>query len=80
MDIATLRAFFMWCTVIDAGLLVLSFLFLAFAGDFVFQMPGRWFPMSREAFNIALYSFLGFFKILFLVFNLVPYVALLIVG
>ncbi len=33
----------------------------------------------RETFNLIFYSFLGLFKIVFLFFNLVPYVALLIV-
>jgi hypothetical protein len=38
------------------------------------------FPVSREAFDVAIYSILGLFKIVWLVFNAVPYVALLIVG
>ena len=48
--------------------------------DFVYSMHSKWFHISRETFNVAIYSFLGFFKIVFLVFNVVPYVALLIVG
>jgi hypothetical protein len=40
----------------------------------------RLFPMPRETFNVIIYSFLGLFKVLFLVFNVVPYLALLIVG
>ena len=43
-------------------------------------MHSKWFPLSRDAFNIALYSFLGLFKIFVLGFNLVPYVALVIMG
>ena len=39
----------------------------------------KWFPIPRETFNVAIYSLLGFYKIVILVFNLVPYVALLIV-
>ena len=35
--------------------------------------------LSRETFDVVIYSFLGLFKIVFLVFNVVPYVALLIV-
>ena len=80
MDIATVRAFFMWCTILNGGLLILSFLITAFASDWVYQMHGKWYPISREAFNVVIYSFIGLFKIFFLVFNLVPYVALVIVG
>lgn len=80
MDIATVRAFFMWCTIVDAGLLVLSFLMLAFAGDWVYRMHGKWFPMSRETFNVVIYSYLGVFKILIIVLNLVPAIVLQIIA
>ena len=80
MDIATIRAFFLWCTIINAGLLVLSFLLCVSAGDWIYRMHSRWFPISRESFNVAIYSFLGLFKIFVLAFNLVPYLALVMVG
>ena len=80
MDIHTVRAFFMWCTIINGALLILSFLICACAGARVHRMHSKWFPISREAFNVAIYSFLGLYKMFILVFNLVPYVALVIVG
>ena len=80
MDIVTVRAFFMWCTILNGGLLVLAFLIFACAGDWVHKIHGKWFPIPRDTFNIVVYSFLGLFKIFLLVFNLVPYVALTIVG
>jgi len=78
MDVYAVRACVMWWTIIDAALLTLSFLICACAGDWVYRMHSRWFPISRQAFDVAIYSFLGLFKILFIVFNVVPYVALLI--
>jgi hypothetical protein len=80
MDITIIRAFFMWCTIINGALLFLSFLFCSFAGDWAYRMNNRWYQISREAFNIAIYSFIGLYKIFFIVFNLVPYLALSIVG
>ena len=50
------------------------------APDMVYRTQSKWFPIPRETFNVVLYAFLGLFKIVFLVFNVVPYVALLIVG
>lgn len=79
MDIDTIRAFFMWCTILNGALLVLSFLICALAGDWVYRMHSKWFTIPRDTFNVAIYSFLGLFKIFVLVFNLIPYVALLIV-
>ena len=80
MDIEALTRFFMWCTIINGAMLVLSAIMMMLAPGLVYRMQSKWFPLSRETFDVAIYSFLGFFKIIFLVFNVVPYVALLIVG
>ena len=80
MDIQTLTQFFMWCTIINGALLLLWTTIRLLAPDFVYRTQNKWFPMPRETFTVVFYSFLGLFKIVFLVFNLVPYVALLIVG
>ena len=80
MDIEAIRAFFMLCTIINVALLAISFLMCASLGDWIYRIHSRWFPMTREAFNVAIYSILGLFKVLVIVFNLVPYIALAIVG
>ena len=40
----------------------------------------EWFSISREAFNLEIYAFNALFKIVVLVFNLVPYIACVIMG
>jgi hypothetical protein len=80
MDIQTLTTFFMWCTIIDGGLLLLWTAIFALAPDLVYRTQRTWFPIPRETFNVALYAFIGAFKMAFLLFVVVPYVALLIVG
>jgi len=80
MDIHTLQAFFMWCTIINGALLILSSLICTCARDWVYRIHSKWFGISREAFNVAIYSFIGLYKVFVLGFNLIPYVALLIVG
>ncbi len=80
MDIQTLTSFFMWCTIINGGLFIYWATWCMFAPDWVYRMQSRWFPISREAYDVTIYAFLGGFKIVFIVFNLVPYLALLIVG
>jgi hypothetical protein len=80
MDINTLRAFFMWCTIINGALLVFSSLFCTFAGDWVYRVHSKWYPIPKETFYVAIYCFVGLYKIIFFVFNLVPYLAALIVG
>ena len=80
MDIETLKAFFMWCSLINGGLLAFWVGFLAFAPELVYNTQKRWFPLSRETFEVVMYGYLGLFKIFVLVFNVVPYLALLIMG
>ncbi len=79
MDIQTLTRFFMWCTILNGALLMLWILMGIVAPDLIYRTQSKWFPIPRETFNVLFYSFLGLFKIVFLVFNVVPYVALLIV-
>ena len=79
MDIQTLTTLFMWCTIINGALLAFWALMCMLAPDLVYRTQSSWFPITRETFNVLIYSFLGFFKILFLIFNFVPYMALLIV-
>jgi hypothetical protein len=80
MDMQTMTKFFMWCTIINVSLLVLSTVLWLCAADLIYKLHGRWFPMPRETFNVVFYSFMGMYKILVYVFNIVPWVALLIIG
>ena len=80
MNIEIMRAFFGWCTVINGAFLLLAVLINATAGDWVFRMHSKWFPISREAFTLTMYCFIGAMKILFIMLSLVPYVALVILA
>jgi hypothetical protein len=80
MDIQTLTAFFMWCTIINGTLLVFWTTMCLLAPDLVYRTQSKWFPIPRATYDVAIYAFLGLFKIVFIVFNVVPWVALLIVG
>jgi hypothetical protein len=80
MDIQTATDFFMWCTIINGTLVVFWVTMCVLASDLVYRMQRVFFPIPRETFNVVIYSFLGLFKIVYLVFNVVPFVALLIVG
>ena len=80
MEIQVVTAFFMWCTVLNFGLLILSSVICICGGGWAYRIHSKWFSISREAFNVAMYSFLGLYKVLIFVFGLIPYVALRIVG
>ena len=80
MDIQTLTSFFMWCTIINTGFLVFLALVYLLAPNLTYKLQSRFIPISRESFDLVFYSFIGLFKIVVLVFNVVPWIALLIIG
>ena len=79
MDIQTLTQFFMWCTIINATMFALAVLMCSAAGNFVYRTQTALFPMSRETFTVVIYSFFGLYKLLIILFNFTPLIALLII-
>ncbi len=80
MNIQTLTDFFMWCSILNMGLMIFAFIFITLSGDFVYRMHTRWFPMSRETFNVVLYSTLGAYKLILFIFCITPWIALEIIA
>jgi hypothetical protein len=80
MEVEILKAFFMWCTIINGGVLLFWTVCVLCLPDLVYRIQSKWIPISRQAFDIAIYSFIGIFKVFFLMFNLVPYLALTLIG
>jgi hypothetical protein len=64
----------------NIGLLVLWFLFISVAHDWVYRLHGKWFKLSVETFDGIHYAGMAFFKLGTLLFVLIPYFALHIVG
>lgn len=79
MDMQTLTSFFMWCTIINTGFLLFLALVFMLAPDLAYRVQSSFIDISRETFNTVFYSFIGLFKVLVLVFNVVPWIALLII-
>jgi len=80
MTIDQIRDALMWCTIINFGMLLVPALVLIFARDWVCGMHSRWYGIPVESCKVVFYSAIVFFKTLVIVFNLVPYIALVIVG
>jgi hypothetical protein len=80
MSIEIFREFLLWCSVINYGLLLLWFLAFALAHDALYRFHGRWFRWTAEQFDALHYAGMALYKLGILLFNLVPYVALLVVG
>jgi hypothetical protein len=80
MTIEVARSFLLWCTVINYGILLVWFLAFVFAHDWFQGIHGRWFHLSRDQFDALHYAGMAIFKIGIMLFNLVPFVVLSILG
>lgn len=76
MDMQTLQALCGWSVIVNYGVLLVWALFLLFAPDFVFRLHARFFNLSRTQFDAIHYSAMAAYKLLILVFNLVPWLVL----
>jgi hypothetical protein len=80
MTVEIIRSTLAWCTVINWGLLLWWLLFFTLAHDWMYRFHRKWFNLTVETFDAIHYAGMAFFKLFILLFNLVPYLALRIVG
>jgi hypothetical protein len=65
--------------IINFGMLLFSSLMLMCVGGLVYRIHSKLFGITRDAFNVVIYCFIGIYKLLWIIFNVVPYIALLII-
>ena len=80
MSIEIARNVLLWCAIINYGVLLCWFLFFTLAHNWMHRLHSRWFRMTAEQFDAIHYAGMAIYKVGILLLNLVPYVALLIVG
>jgi Family of unknown function (DUF6868) len=76
MNMEILTTFFGWCTLVSGLLFLISTLLIILIPNWAYRIQSRLFPISREQYNVVIYSFLGMYKLLFILFFLTPYIAL----
>jgi hypothetical protein len=70
----------LWCVVINFGLLMVWILLFALPHDWLYRCLGSWFRVSPEQVDAINFGGIVLYKMAILMFNLVPYIALRIVG
>ncbi len=80
MDLDSIRTLLGWCTIINSAFFLFWFLCFLCCRSFIHSFHGRLFEISAPTMNAIHYSGMFFFKILIIVFNFVPYLALLIIA
>ena len=80
MTVEIIRSALAWCAVINIVLLLWWYLFFVIAHDWMHRVHSKWFNLSVDKFDAIHYAGMALFKIGIILFNLVPYFALRIVG
>jgi TctA family transporter len=76
MTLAALTTFFGWATLINIAMLVLAFILLALGRSMIIPLHARLLQVPETELPRIYLTFLGQYKLLIVVFNLVPYIAL----
>ena len=80
MDSTSLIDFFKWCTIINFSILMSWSIIWPFLKDFAYNIHSKyWFSGTKEEFSQLIYRLFGNYKILIILFNLVPYIAICII-
>jgi archaellum biogenesis protein FlaJ (TadC family) len=79
MNLEQLTDLFKWMTIINVGLLFLSSGLVMILKGIICKMHGKLFGIKEESVAVAAYGYLGLYKILVIVFCIVPYISLLLI-
>ncbi|MGI9473607.1 MAG: DUF6868 family protein [Rubripirellula sp.] len=76
MDVSKLRSFLFWCIVLNVIMFSFWSVMVLAVPDTVYETQKAFLPLTKETFYICMYCFLGAYKLLLILFNIVPYIAL----
>ncbi len=79
MDIDTLQDFLLWSLLVNAGIYIISLVGVLSLRRFMYKIHAKLFGVSEETANKVVYFYLAFYKLLLIVFNLVPWIAIQII-
>ncbi len=70
---------FKWMTLINVAILVLSFFLFALFKKTVCRVHGRFFGIDESQVASTSYLYFGIYRLLVIIFNIVPYISLCII-
>ena len=76
MTVEFVRQVLAWCSLFNLAILIVWYLAFLMAHDAIYRIHSKWFSLSKETFDAFHYGGMGLFKLIVLVFNLIPYLVL----
>jgi hypothetical protein len=79
ITVAQLQSLLLWGAVLNYVILLLAFAVWVFAGDALYRLHVRWFPIERAQCHGAIYLMLGLYKLSIWLLFVIPWIALYLV-
>ena len=79
MDINFLTDFFMWFSIINVLLIILMYVVIYFAFDFIYMFFKKMYMGSKEEFNKLIMNIFFLYRMLTGFFAIIPFITLLII-
>ena len=76
MTLEAFTSFLAWCTLVNLVFLLIWFFFVIAGNGWLRRMHGKWFPLTDAEFAATHYRLIAHFKLLWVLFNLTPYLVL----
>ena len=80
LTIETITTFLGWCAILNIGVLTLSSIILTTSPNFISGIHQKMFGFDQALLAKTYIHYLAFYKIIIIVFNIVPYIALKLMG
>ncbi|QNP40422.1 DUF6868 family protein [Lysobacter solisilvae (ex Woo and Kim 2020)] len=76
ITLAQLQSFLLWAGLLNYAVLLVAFFAWALAGDTLYRLHARWFPIDRTQAHAAVYLMLGLYKLGIWLLFLIPWLVL----
>lgn len=79
MSLEQITELFKYMSIINTVLLIVVSILIMVLKDFVYRIHAKLFGINEGNLAVVIYGYLGAFKLLIIVFNIVPYIALVMI-
>ena len=79
MDLDRLQDFLFWSLLLNVGIYLISLVGVLSLRRFMWKIHAKLFGVNEETANKVIYQYLAIYKLLLIVFNLVPWIAIQII-
>jgi len=76
MTVEFFTSFLAWCTLINLAVFLIWWAFIAAGGSWMQRTQAKWFRVREESVPAVHYKVMAYFKLLWVFFNLTPYLVL----